>query len=130
MNIFKEIPLKGYKKTIPWIVLMLICMIVIPLIAHLSGNDDIGVIAAIISNFAMPVFTILLGVFAGNDIKHQWFLPAVPIVFRYIGGWICNEELGVNEYFVWSLIIGIIATVISAVVNALVRSMNNKKSDK
>ena len=39
------------------------------------------------------LFTILLGVFAGNDIKHQWFLPAVPIVFRYIGGWICNEDL-------------------------------------
>ena len=114
----------------PWIILMMICMIVIPLIAHLSGNDDIGVIAAIISNYAMPVYTILLGVFAGEDIKHQWFLPVVPIAFRYIGGLICNEELGVNEYFVWSLIIGIVAAVISAVANAVVRSMNKKKSDK
>ena len=130
MNIFKEIPLTGYKKTIPWIILMMICMIVIPLITHLSWNDDIGVIEAIISNYAMPVYTILLGVFAGEDIKHQWFLPVVPIVFRYIGGWICNEELGVNEYFVWSLIIGIVAAVISAVANAVVRSMNKKKSDK
>ena len=130
MNIFKEIPLKGYKKTMPWIILMMICMIVIPLIAHLSGNDDIGVIAAIISNYAMPVYTILLGVFAGEDIKHQWFLPVVPIVFRYIGGWICNEELGVNEYFVWSLIIGIVAAVISAVANAVVRFMNKKAGGK
>ena len=102
----------------------MICMIVIPLTAHLSRNDDIGVIAAIISNYAMPVYTILLGVFAGEDIKHQWFLPALPIVFRYIGGWICNEELGVNEYFVWSLIIGIAAAVISTVANAVVRYMN------
>lgn len=124
MNIFKEIPLKGYKKTIPWIILMMICMIVIPLIAYLSGNDDIGVIAAIIANYAMPVFTILLGVFAGEDIKHQWFLPVLPIVFRYIGGWICNEDLSANEYFVWSLIIGIAAAVISTVANAVVRSVN------
>ena len=116
--------IRGYKKTMPWIILMMICMIVIPLTAHLSRNDDIGVIAAIISNYAMPVYTILLGVFAGEDIKHQWFLPALPIVFRYIGGWICNEELGVNEYFVWSLIIGIAAAVISTVANAVVRSMN------
>ena len=126
MNIFKEIPLKGYKKTIPWIILMMICMIVIPLIAHLSGNDDIGVIAAIISNFAMPVFTILLGVFAGEDIKHQWFMPALPIVFRYIGARICNEELGLDQYFVWSLIVGIAAAVISTVANAVVRSLNIK----
>ncbi len=114
----------------PWTILMVICMIVIPLIANLSGNDDIGVIAAIISNYAMPVYIILLGVFDGEDIKHQWFLPVVPIVFRYIGGWICNEELGVNEYYVWSLIAGIIAAVISAVANALVRSMNKKAGGK
>ena len=129
MSIFKEIPLKGYKKTIPWIIVMMICMIVIPLIAHLSGNDDTGVIASLISFFAMPVYTILLGVFAGEDIKHQWFLPAVPIVFRYIGGWICNEGLGVNDFFTWSLIAGFVAAVISTVANVVVRTKGKKSLD-
>ena len=127
MNIFKEIPLKGYRKTIPWIILMILFMIVVPLIAHILGDDDSGVIAAIISVFAMPVYTILLGVFAGDDIRHQWFLPLLPVVFRYIGGWICNEGLGYSYYVSMSLIVGICAAMLSAVIHAAVR-IKDKKS--
>ena len=127
MNIFKEIPLKGYKKTIPWVILMILFMIVVPLIAHILGDDDSGVIAAIISVFAMPVYTILLGVFAGDDIRHQWFLPLLPVVFRYIGGWICNEGPGYSYYVSMSLIAGICAAMLSAVIHEAVR-IKDKKS--
>ena len=130
INIFKEIPLKGYQKTIPWIILMMICMIIVPLIAYISGYDNSGVIGWLISICAMPVFTIILGISAGEDIKHQWFLPAVPIVFRCIGGLICNEEIGEYGCFAWSIVAGIAATAISTVVNAVARTMDKRQEER
>jgi hypothetical protein len=58
---------------------------------------------------------VLIGVFAGKDVKHLWSLPVISAVLFLIGTWIFFD-MGETAFILYAavyLIIGIMAMLIS-----------------
>ena len=62
-----------------------------------------------------PLYSVLIGVFAGKDVKHLWSLPVISAVLFLIGTWIFFD-MGETAFILYAavyLIIGIMAMLIS-----------------
>lgn len=107
------------KKLLAWILSAIILMIVCPwLTVKFAGVAALAV--CFILFFAVnPLFCAVCGVFAGKDVKKLWILPIISAVLFLAGTWLFFE-MGESAFLLYCgcyLVIGIIATLISALLN-------------
>ncbi len=62
-----------------------------------------------------PLYSVIIGAFAGKDIRHLWSLPVISAVLFLIGAWIFFDmgETAFILYAVVYLVLGIVVMLIS-----------------
>ena len=107
------------KKLYFGLIFLAIVMVALLWIAASFVKGAAGTAAVIILIFAVnPVYSAILGVFSGKNIKKLWFLPIISALIFFIGTWIFFE---LNEplFFLYTaayLVLGAAAMLISALI--------------
>ena len=104
------------KNTILWMAASAVVMLAFPWLAVTFVKGDAGMAVCFLLFFAVnPLYSVLIGVFAGKDVKHLWSLPVISAVLFLIGTWIFFD-MGETAFILYAavyLIIGIMAMLIS-----------------
>ena len=112
------------RNIILWMAASAVVMLALPWIAVTFVKGDAGMAACFVLFFALnPLYSVILGVFAGKDVKHLWSLPVISAVLFLIGTWIF---LGMGEmafvlYAVVYLALGIVTMLISMIMRKKVQ---------
>lgn len=104
------------KNIILWLAASAVVMLVFPWLAVTFVNGDAGMVVCFLLFFAVnPIYSVIIGAFAGKDIRHLWSLPFISAVLFLIGTWIFFDmgETAFILYTVVYLVIGIAAMLIS-----------------
>lgn len=99
-----------------WLAASAVVMLVFPWLAVTFVNGDAGMAVCFLLFFAVnPIYSVIIGAFAGKDIRHLWSLPFISAVLFLIGTWIFFDmgEMAFILYTVVYLAIGIVAMLIS-----------------
>ena len=76
------------KKRLCWLLAAVIIMILLPWFAVTFVKGDAGMAVCLILFFAInPVFSVLIGVFAGKDADRSWYLPVISPLLFIAGTW-------------------------------------------
>ncbi len=79
-------------------------------------KGDAGMAVCFLLLFAVnPLYSVIIGAFAGKDVKHLWSLPVISAVLFLIGTWIFFD-MGETAFILYAavyLVIGIMAMLIS-----------------
>ena len=77
------------KKSIYWLAISAFIMLVLPWLVVTFVTNDAGMIATIILFFAVnPLYFIIMGAFAGENVKTLWWIPVFSAIFFLAGAWI------------------------------------------
>ncbi len=112
------------KSIILWMAASAVVMLALPWIAVTFVKGDAGMAACFVLFFALnPLYSVILGVFAGKDVKHLWSLPIVSAALFLIGTWIFFDmgEMAFILYAVVYLVLGIVAMLISMIIRKKVQ---------
>ena len=107
------------KNIILWLAVSAVVMLALPWIAVTFVKGDAGMAACFVLFFALnPLYSVILGVFAGKDVKHLWSLPVISAVLFLIGTWIFFDmgEMAFVLYAVVYLALGIVTMLISMII--------------
>lgn len=108
------------KKLLLWTFAALIVMIGGPWTAVTFAGDAGMAVCFLLFFGADPAFCALAGAFAGQDIRLLWAVPLIPAGAFLAGTWLFFE-MGEPAFLMYSgcyLLIGTVAMVISALINA------------
>ena len=108
------------KKFIVWLAISAIIMLILPLLAVTFVKNDAGMAVCFILFFAInPIYSMIIGFFAGKDFKNLWILPAISAILFLAGAWVFFDmgESAFIMYAVIYLILGIGAMLISMFIN-------------
>ncbi len=107
------------KKLIAWTISALILMIGFPWLAVAFAGSAGMAICFLLFYAINPLFSVVCGAFAGQNIKQLWALPIITAGLFLVGAWLFFElgETAFLLYCICYLIIGIVAMLISAFVN-------------
>ena len=104
------------KNIILWLAASAVVMLAFPWLAVTFVKGDAGMAVCFLLFFAVnPLYSVLIGAFAGKDVKHLWSLPVISAVVFLIGTWIFFD-MGETAFILYAavyLIIGIMAMLIS-----------------
>ena len=104
------------KNIILWLAASAVVMLAFPWLAVTFVKGDVGMAVCFLLFFAVnPLYSVLIGAFAGKDVKHLWSLPVISAVLFLIGTWIFFD-MGETAFILYAavyLIIGIMAMLIS-----------------
>ena len=99
-----------------WLVASAVVMLAFPWLAVTFVKGDAGMAVCFLLFFAVnPLYSVLIGVFAGKDVKHLWSLPVISAALFLTGTWIFFD-MGETAFILYAavyLIIGIMAMLIS-----------------
>jgi hypothetical protein len=112
------------KSIILWMAASAVVMLALPWIAVTFVKGDAGMAACFVLFFALnPLYSVILGVFAGKDVKHLWSLPIVSAALFLIGTWIFFDmgEMAFVLYAVVYLVLGIVSMLISMIIRKKVQ---------
>lgn len=112
------------KNIILWLAVSAVVMLALPWIAVTFVKGDAGMAACFVLFFALnPLYSVVLGVFAGKDVKHLWSLPVISAVLFLIGTWIFFDmgEMAFVLYAVVYLALGIVTMLISMIIRKKVQ---------
>ena len=104
------------KNIILWVAASMAVMLALPWLAVTFVNGDAGMAVCFLLFFAVdPLYSVMIGVFAGKDVKHLWSFPVIAVVLFLIGTWIFFDmgETAFILYAVVYLVLGIVAMLIS-----------------
>lgn len=91
-------------------------MLAFPWLAVTFVKGDAGMAVCFLLFFAVnPLYSVLIGAFAGKDVKHLWSFPIVSAVLFLIGTWIFFD-MGETAFILYAavyLVLGIAAMLIS-----------------
>jgi len=108
------------KKFIVWLAISATVMLILPLLAVTLIKGDAGMAACFILFFAVdPIYSIIIGFFAGKDGKHLLSLPVISAILFLAGTWLFFDmgEPAFILYAVVYLVLGIVAMMISMFIN-------------
>lgn len=92
-------------------------MLLLPCLAVTFGNADAGMGITLALFFAVdPAYSVLVGIFAGKDVKKLWSLPIISAVLFLFGAWIFFEG-NESAFFLYAgvyLALGIAAMLVSS----------------
>ena len=104
------------KNIILWLAASAVVMLAFPWLAVTFVKGDAGMAVCFLLFFAVnPLYSAIIGAFAGKDVKHLWSLPVISAVLFLIGTWIFFD-MGETAFILYAavyLIIGIMAMLIS-----------------
>ena len=104
------------KNIILWVAASAVVMLAFPWLAVTFVKGDAGMAVCFLLFFAVnPLYSVLIGAFAGKDVKHLWSLPVISAVLFLIGTWIFFD-MGETAFILYAavyLVIGIMAMLIS-----------------
>ena len=112
------------RNIILWMAASAVVMLALPWIAVTFVKGDAGMAACFVLFFALnPLYSVILGVFAGKDVKHLWSLPVISAVLFLIGTWIFFDmgEMAFVLYAVVYLALGIVTMLISMIIRKKVQ---------
>ena len=99
-----------------WMAASAVVMLAFPWIAVTFVKGDTGMAICFLLFFAVnPLYSVIIGAFAGKDVKHLWSLPVISAVLFLIGTWIFFD-MGETAFILYAavyLVIGIMAMLIS-----------------
>lgn len=103
-----------------WVIISLVIMLVLPWLAVSFVKGDAGMAVCFILFFAVnPIYSVILGVFAGKNIKRLWGMPVISAVLFLLGSWIFFS-MGERAFILYAgvyLILGIAAMTISMIIH-------------
>ncbi len=102
-----------------WVAASMVVMLALPWLAVTFVKADAGMAVCFLLFFAVnPLYSVIIGAFAGKDIRHLWSLPIVSAVLFLIGTWIFFSmgETAFILYAVAYLALGIAAMLISMLI--------------
>ena len=104
------------KNIILWMAASAVVMLAFPWLAVTFVKGDAGMAVCFLLFFAVnPLYSVIIGAYAGKDVKHLWSLPVISAVLFLIGTWIFFD-MGETAFILYAavyLIIGIMAMLIS-----------------
>lgn len=118
-----------------WAIISFVVMFVLPILIYLVSYEfnsfetiDLRPLS-IMTLFIAPVYSVIVGVVAGKDIKGRWILPVLSSVFFTIAACICASMLG---YLLMLLFILIGASIyfLIAIVSMFISESIYKKGDR
>ncbi len=104
------------KNFIGWLAALAVIMLVLPWLAVTYVKGDAGMAVCFLLFFAInPICSVVIGGFAGKDIRHLWSLPAISAILFLCGTWIFFDmgEMAFILYAAVYLVLGVIAMLIS-----------------
>ena len=106
-----------------------IIMIFLPWIAVTFVKGDSGMAVCFLLFFAInPVFSAIVGIFAGKNIKKAWFQPIITAAMFLCGTWLFFDmkETAFLLYVAGYLIIGFAAMIITLIIIKQNKSKHSK----
>ncbi len=105
------------KKVMYYLIASFFLMFILPWLAVTLVPSDAGMITTIFLLFAVdPIYSIIVGVFAGKNVKTLWWLPIVTVIIFLAGAW-TFFEIGEPDFVLYGggyLLISSIAMLVSA----------------
>ena len=108
------------KKTVFWLAASAFVMFALPWLAVSFVRGDAGMAVCFLLFFAVdPLYSVVLGAFAGRDAGTRWSLPLLSALFFLAGTWLFfdRRETAFLLYAAAYLVLGAAAMLISALVN-------------
>ena len=103
------------KNIILWLAASAVVMLAFPWLAVTFVKGDAGMAVCFLLFFAVnPLYSVLIGAFAGKDVKHLWSLPVISSALFLIGTWIFFD-MGESAFILYAavyLVLGIAAMLI------------------
>ena len=93
-----------------------VIMLLFPFLAVTFVKADAGMAVCFILFYAVnPVYTVVIGIFAGKNIKRLWSLPIISSILFLTGAWLLFDmgEIAFIMYAVIYLILGMLAMLAS-----------------
>ena len=98
----------------------MVIMLVLPWLAISFVKGDAGLAVCFILFFAVnPIYSVIMGVFSGKNIKSLWGMPVISAVLFLLGSWIFFS-MGEKAFILYAgvyLILGIAAMAISMIIH-------------
>ena len=116
----KEVKQNIMKKNyIMWLILSIVVMFLLPWAAVTFVKGDAGMAACFLLFFAVnPIYSIVVGIFAGRSLKEMWSLPVISSVLFVLGTWIFFD-MGEIAFLIYAgiyLVIGIVVMFVSTLI--------------
>lgn len=108
------------KNFILWLLISAVIMLMLPWLAVTFVKADRGMAVVFLLFFAVnPIYSVLIGAFAGRDVVHLWSLPIVSAILFVAGTWIFFDmgEIAFVMYAGIYLVLGVAAMLISMLAN-------------
>ena len=103
-----------------WVMISMVIMLVLPWLAISFVKGDAGLAVCFILFFAVnPIYSVIMGVFSGKNIKSLWGMPVISAVLFLLGSWIFFS-MGERVFILYAgvyLILGIAAMTISMIIH-------------
>jgi len=103
------------KNIILWLAASAVVMLAFPWLAVTFVKGDAGMAVCFLLFFAVnPLYSVLIGAFAGKDIRRLWSLPVISSALFLIGTWIFFD-MGESAFILYAavyLVLGIAAMLI------------------
>lgn len=107
------------KYFISWTVASAVIMLVLPWLASAFVKGDVGMAVCFLLFFAVnPLYSVLVGIFAGKWIKALWSLPVISALLFLLGTW-AFFDMGERAFLLYAgvyLVLGMLSMLISALV--------------
>lgn len=112
------------KNIILWLAVSAAIMLALPWLAVTFVKGDAGMAACFVLFFAInPIYSVVIGIFAGKDMKHLWSLPVISAVLFLVGTWVFFD-MGETAFILYAaayLVLGIATMLISMCIRKKVR---------
>lgn len=104
-------------KITPWLISSAVIMLAFPWFAVTFIRGDSGMMTCFFLFYALnPVYAIIVGAYAGKDIKRLWALPVITTVFFLIGA-----QYGGRYAFILYALIYLLLGLTTMLISALVK---------
>ena len=72
-----------------WLAVSAAVMLALPWLAVTFVKSDAGMAVSFLLFFSVdPLYSMIVGVYAGKDVRRLWSLPVIPAVLFLIGAWV------------------------------------------
>ncbi|MEY8337649.1 hypothetical protein AALB16_06400 [Lachnospiraceae bacterium 62-35] len=112
-----------------WLTISAVIMLVLPWLAVAFVNSDGGMAVCLILFFAVdPIYFIIIGIFAGKDVKRLWSLPIISAILFLLGTWIFFD-MGESAFITYAgiyFVLGMLAMLISMFITLKIQCSSPK----
>ena len=113
----KEVMVHDRKKNMIFsLAASVIVMLALPWLVVTFVKSNAGMAVCLLLFFVInPLFSVIIGIFAGKDVRHLWSFPVVSTALFLIGTWIFFDlgEMSFLLYAAVYLALGIVAMLLS-----------------